>query len=311
MNKKTDIIIEFSPNYKDIKLIFDKSIEILSYNEHTINGIQKYRINTNNKEIILNINQPQRISKGNYLFRYYFIKNNDYIFEYKFDKFSYIKKKIIDEDYKTNICLEFNKFEIFYNKTLVSYNISNNKENEIINGIKSGIRLKIYGFLYNSIEYNELLNTSAFSASQISYENNTEINYSDNNIFEICFMKMSKAYFLYDMQIKINIIFNDKFFKEDSLSYSLPINLTEELDGEKNNYISNLKVSILLIIIIIIIIIAIIVSVVFIILYFKLKKKNKNLEELAFPISHSSINDEEIIKQNSKEKLGENEFPFV
>ena len=122
-------------------------------------------------------------------------------------------------------------------------------------------------------------------------------------------MKISKTYFLYDMQIKINIIFNDKFFKEDSLAYSLTINLTEELDGEQNR--SYLKVSILLIAIIIIIIIAIIVSVVFIILYFKLKTKNKNLEELAFPISHSSMNNEEIFKENSKEKMAENEFPFV
>ena len=311
MNKKTDIIIEFSPNNKDIKLIFDKSIEILTYKQNIINGIQKYRINTNNKEIILTINKTREILNGNYLFRYYFIKNNDDLFEYKFDKFSYIKKINIDEDYKADICLEFNKFEIFYNKTLVSYNISNNKENEINNGIKSGIRLKIYGFLYNSIEYNELLNTSAFNSSQISYENNTEINYSDNNVFEICFMKMPKVYFLYNMQIKINIIFNDKFFKEGSLAYSLPINLTEELDGEQNKYMLNPKVSILLIIIIIIIIIAIIVSVVFIILYFKLKKKNKNLEELAFPISHSSINNEETFNENSKEKIAENEFPFV
>ena len=188
MDKKTDIIIEFSPNNKDIKLIFNKSIGILTYKENIINGIQKYRINTNNKEIILNINHPQGISNGNYLFRYYFIEINDDIFEYKFDKNSYVKKKIFDDGYKADICLEFNKFEIFYNKTLVSYNKSNIKGNEIYNGIKSKIRLKIYGFLYNFIEYNELLNTSAFNSSQIYYENNTEINYSDNNIFEICFM---------------------------------------------------------------------------------------------------------------------------
>ena len=141
-DNNTDIIIDFSPNYKDIKLNFDKSTKILTCKEDIINGIQKYRINTKNKEIILNINKPERILNGNYLFRYYYLKNDDE-FEYKFDQLSYIKRKINDEDNKADICLEFNKFEIYHNKTLVSYDISNIKGNEINNEMKNGIRLKI------------------------------------------------------------------------------------------------------------------------------------------------------------------------
>jgi len=64
----TDIIIEFCPNYKDIKLNFDKST---TYKED--NGIQKYRINTKSKEIFLNISKPEGILNGNYLLRYYFL----------------------------------------------------------------------------------------------------------------------------------------------------------------------------------------------------------------------------------------------
>ena len=75
-NNDNKIIIEFSPNYKDIKLTFDNLTEIPTYKENMTTDIQKYIINSNDKEIILNINKPERISNGNYLFRYYFTKNN-------------------------------------------------------------------------------------------------------------------------------------------------------------------------------------------------------------------------------------------
>ena len=123
-DNNTDIIIEFSPNYQDIKLNFDKSSKILTYKEDIINGIQKYRINTNNEEIFLNINKPQEIINGSYLFRYYYLKNNEE-FQYNFDNSSYLKKKMNDEDNKADICFEFNTFDIYFNNTLISYNISN------------------------------------------------------------------------------------------------------------------------------------------------------------------------------------------
>ena len=308
-DNNTDIIIEFSPNYQDIKLNFDKSSKILTYKEDIINGIQKYRINTNNKEIILNITKPEGILDGNYLFRYYYLKNNDE-FEYKLDQYSYIKRKIKDEDSKADICLEFNKFEIYHNKTLISYDISNIKGNEINNEIKNGIRLKIYGFLYKKEnKNNEMLNTSAFISSEFSYENNTEINYSDNNKFEICFNNIYKKDFIYDMQIKINIAFNKKFFKEDSIVYTLPVDFTEEFKKNQNdnmNSSSNNTFFIFLIIIIIIILL------VFIFLYFKQKKKTKILEELtnSSSISLNSI-DEEKLRENSKEKISDPLLPFV
>jgi len=81
-----DIIIEFSPNYKDIKLNFTNS-KIVTYKEDIINGIQKYRIYNNNTDIFLNISKPEGILNGNYLFRYYFLKNDDDEYEYKFDQY--------------------------------------------------------------------------------------------------------------------------------------------------------------------------------------------------------------------------------
>ena len=294
-DNNTDIIIEFSPNYQDIKLNFDNSIKILNNKEDIINGIQKYRINTKNREIILNINKPEKILNYNYLFRYYFLKKNEG-FQYKFDISSYSKKKMNDKYNKADICLEFDKFEIDFNKALVSNNIPYINGNEI----KNGIRLKIYGFLYKkentNNEYNEMLNTSAFISSEFSYKNNTEINYTTNNKFKICFNNMDKANYFYDMQIKINIIFNDYFFKEDSLVSTLFINLKDEFakNGPKNS---------IFLIFIIIIIIAIIVLLVILFYNFKLKKKNKKLENKVLSISLSSLDDNQLFNKDSVNKV--------
>jgi hypothetical protein len=305
-DNNTDIIIEFSSNYQEIKLNFDNS-NIIPID--IINGIQKYKINTNtnntnNKEIILNINNTENILNGNYLFRYYFLKNNDE-FEYNFDK-SCKKNKINDEDNKADkadICLEFNNFEIYHNEKLVN-NSEFIKDIEINNKTNSGIRIKIYGSLFKkeitNNEVNELLNTSAFISSVPSYENNTEIKYTDNNKFKLCFMNMNKTDFIFDLQIKINVIFNEFFFKEDFHVYALPIDLTNELKKEnhaKGNYLKQKMILSLFTILIIIVI-----MVVFIFLYFKMKKRNQNLENKVLSISLSSKNSEELFSDYSQDQ---------
>jgi len=302
----TDLIIEFSPNYKDIKLNFVNSKKNLTYKKNITNGIQKYRINNNKTDILLSINNPENISNGSYLLRYYFLKNNDE-FEYKFDQYSYSTTKNNDKNNKADICLKFNKFEIHYNKALVSYNISNINTYEINEDEKndqknSKIRLKIYGFLYKSEntnkEYSELLNTSAFISSKFSYENNTEINYTDNNNFEICFNKMNKNYYKYDMQIKINIRFNDSFCKEDSLVYTLPIDLTKELKEEDNSTMPNYVIFLIFLIIFIIIVLLIVL-----LRFFKLKKRNNNLENQVLSIKLTSVNNEQLDNEFSEKKI--------
>ena len=300
-NNANKIIIEFSPNYKDIKLTFDNLTEIPTYKENMTTDIQKYIINANDKEIILNINKPERISNGNYLFRYYFTKNNDR-FEYKFDK-SYNKTKIKDGDNKADICLKFNNFGIYLNEKLVNSSEFNIKETDIKNNINSGIKFKIYGSLFKkenaNNEVNELLNTFAFISSIPSYENNTEINYTDNNKFELCFMNMNKTDFIFDLQIKIDVIFNEYYFKEDFLVYALPIELKDELKKEDNTFKDYLnKNKILLVIILIIIVIMLI----FIILYFKIKKKNRNLESQVLSISLTSESSEDLFSEYWKDK---------
>ena len=301
-----DIIIEFSPNYKEIKLNFDNSTKFVDYKDNITNGIQKYRIYKNSIDIFLNINKSEKILNGNYLFRYYFLKNNDDEFEYKFDQYSYEAKKIKDGINIADICLEFNKFEIYHNKALVSYDISNINENEKNDKKNSRIRLEFYGFLYKSEntnneyneynKYNEMLNTSALTSSKFSYENNTEINYTDNNTFEICFNNMDKNVYIYNMQIKINIIFNDYFYKEDSLVYTLPIDLTEVLK-KKNDMPTHSIFLIFLIIFVIIVLLIVLLR------FFKLKKRNNNLENQVLSIKLTSINDNQLDNEFSEKKI--------
>ena len=112
----------------------------------------------------------------------------------------------------------------------------------------------------------------------------------------ISFNNMDKANYFYDMQIKINIIFNDYFFKEDSLVSTLFINLKDEF--AKNGP----KISIFLIFIIIIII-AIIVLLVILFYNFKLKKKNKKLENKVLSISLSSLDDSQLFNKDSEKKV--------
>ena len=308
-NNDNEIIIEFSPNYKDIKLIYENSTEIPTDKVKMTNNIQKYKINANEKEIILNINKPEKISNGNYLFRYYFTKNNDK-FEYKFNKTCNNKKKMNDEDNKADqadICLEFNMLEIYHNEKLINNSDFNINETDKKNNTNSGIKLKISGSLFKkentNNDVNELLNTSAFISSIPSYENDIEINYSDNNKFELCFKEMNKIDFIFDLQIKINVIFNDYYFKEDFLVYALPIELKDELKKEDNENILNNNE-----ILLITIVIVVVIMMIFIILYIKMRRRNRNFESQVLSISLSSGNSENLFSEYSKDKKSEPDY---
>ena len=320
-NKDSNLIIEFSPNYEEIKLNFDTSKGITYTKENIKKGIQKYRISTNNnniKEIYLNISKPKKMIYGNFLFRYYFTKKNEE-FIYKFNESSYTKKNYTQyRENKAYICLEFDQFEIYFNNILVNHNLSNINVHEIeeadeYNKNNSEIRLKVYGSLFKKIKSNnkfkELLNTSAFISSESSFENDTEINYTYNNKFELCFGNMSRKDFTYDLQIKINIIFSNYFFNKDSLVYSLPVDFTEKFK-DKESEIGNFFIKNYIFLIIISVIL--IILVIFIILYFKLTKRTKNLEEKVLSISFTKNSDELSIEySNDKQSDPDYENVFI
>ena len=300
----TYIIVEYSPNYKDLNLNLE---DISIYKKNIIAGTQKYIIsNISNAKIFLNINKPERISNGNYLLRYYFIENNDE-FEYKFDISSCSINKTKDRNNRADICFEFKNIEIYNNENLLNYSESNINEIDLNNRTNSGIRLKIYGSLFKREQTNdendELLNTHAFISSKASY-NNTEIHYKNNSKFELCFSNMSKAVLKYEMQIKINVIFNDYFFKEDSLVYTLPIDLTEKFkeEGDVGKFLSKKKIFFIIIILIIIIML------IFIILYIKLRRRNRNLENQVLSISLTNKTNEELFSEYSQDKKADPDY---
>ena len=313
-NKDSNFIIEFSPNYEEIKFNFDNSKGIYATMDNITKGIQKYRINaTNFKEIYLNINKPEKIPYGKFLFRYYFTKENEE-FEYKFNELSYEKKYYKENDTQASICLEFDTFEIFFNKKLVNHNLTSINETDKYNKNLGEIKLKIHGSLFKNVKENnqfkELLNTAALISSEISYENVTGITYNNDNKFNLCFRNMSRKDFKYDMQIKINIIFSDYLFNKDSLVYALPVDFTEEFK-DKNiimNFIKNYFIFLIIIAVIIIVLL------IFIIYYFKLKKKNKSLEKRVLSTSFTFENNDETFDESQKRKETTNseaDNPFI
>lgn len=75
-NINEEMIIEFSPNYEDIKLIFNESMKTSIQEMNSTTGVQKYKISNNSKDIILNVSTSHRTLDSNYLLRYYFINNS-------------------------------------------------------------------------------------------------------------------------------------------------------------------------------------------------------------------------------------------
>ena len=279
-NINDEMIIEFSPNYKDIELLFDDSMKNYFKKLDSETGTQKYKIqnNINFEKIILNVNTHNK-SDGNYLLRYYFTNNETLKdeFEYKLDKLCDKKKRDLGND-NYDFSFIFNKFEIYLNK-------------ELIDGKSKTINLQIYGSLFSGeINNQEILNSSAIISSIPIYENQTEVIYRNNTGFELYFCNISKTYKKYNLQIKINIKINDYFFNEKFIVYSVPIDLSEEFKEDLTKFLK--KYYVLIISISTIIIIALI----FIILYFKLKKKNEKFKKGVLAISFASENNDDIIE---------------
>ena len=208
-----EMIIEFSTNYEDIKLIFNDSMKTYKQEVNSTTGIQKYRIKNNFHSFNLIVKAPQKLSDGNYILRYYFI-NESQEFTYKFDKFSYKKSsKIINKEHM-DISFEFNKFEIYLNNILIN---GHNQTKEI----KKNIKLQIYGFLFKDGNNNkELLDTSAIISSIPSYESQTEVEYKKDTKFTLYFNNILTTFYKYNMQIKINVKIYDYYLNEQFLVYT-------------------------------------------------------------------------------------------
>ena len=295
-NINEEMIIEFSPNYEDIKLIFNESMKTSIQEMNSTTGVQKYKITNNSKDIILNVSTSHRTLDSNYLLRYYFINNSqEDEFEYKLDKHFIMNRHLEKEKDNYAFSFEFNKSEIYLNKKL-------------IDGSEKDIKLQIYGFLFKEEKNNkEILNTSAIISSIPTDEDQIEVVYKNNTNFVLKFYNISKTYKKYTLQIKINIKINDYFFNEKFFVYSMPIDLSESLKVKLENFLIQNYI------ILIAILSLLIITLIFIILYCRIKKKNNNLKNELLSISFSSDKneDDDILLEERNPTIRNSINPFV
>ena len=279
IDNETTLLVEFSPNYRDLNLTFNKSDEIDCIS--TTGGFQKYRIKIKNIGIVnFNVSNLNNRFDANYIMRYYFIKESE-IYNYEFDKtFSREDASSDDGNDYVSISLKFNNIKI------------KRKNSEIINE-KYNITFFIYGFLYKKEDTNkDLLNNSVIDKNRTYlYKAKTSSIYRYNEKFSLNFKSVSlKDKYIYDLQIRVNIYKdNDNVFNEEFLTYNVEIDLTD---------IKSLKSYMIFIIIGAIVLVLIIVVVVVWLLCRRYKNKGEHLKEkvLATSISEEMGGDENILE---------------
>ena len=288
-----NFIIEFSSNYKNIELKFNKNFKNWKENEIE-GGVQKYFINIsfsdneteNYFEVKINnlknkIDDYLNLDKANYILKYYTYDNNNLIkFTSDFD-FTFEAKNKKPEN--------------------TSYLIIENKKGKN-NNFSEKYEFSYFLSIYEKkkVLKNELINTIAPINSEIieSYHNFSYISlnilsYNLNNL-------LPNENYVVSLFIKIEK--NDK--EDQKLYYSYTFDITTKKESKN-------KISSYLIIVLIILIIILIVC--FIFLYRRFKIKNKNLKEQVQAISFSSgINEDVIDKTKNKSKDDEDyETTFI
>ena len=279
-SKKKYISIEFSTNYKGIKLNISNYSKI--YNKNDSSEIKKYIISSSViNYITINFINPiknKNLFPGYYMLKYNYITEKNSELKYKFNKTcndSFLKKK---EDNNYTITYEFNNLQI-------------------IGKYDFNIKFDIYCtlFLKENIK-EELLTFLSFISTNSSYENNTNTIPKDKK-FNITFDSISKNDINkeYIMQIKFIINKENENFVNEILVFTKDIFLQEK-KLEKNN-INNFSISLILSISIFVNII--IVIIIFIKKYRDLNEKNLKLIErvnfISFSQTHEEDNDSTVL----------------
>ena len=285
----SDVFIEFSPNFQDIRLNLNNNTNY-KYIPSIEEGSQKFRlIDIKNGPIYFNVTNPKNRTKGNYILRYYYSEPQfEYI--YSFDK---------NFEYKLE---ESNTNNVSFSLTFNNINVSQYYEpfNPILK--KYNITFYIFAFLYpKNTSSEELVNTSSLIYNRkYLYQNKTKsICYFDKNIY-LFFNNVSREHnFTYDLTLKINAFVDYNILNEEFLVYTIKLNLTDI--GNKPETFS--KLTIILIIIGCIAIIIILV-VLFYFIYINLKKNNNTLEERVISFDYDEKKDEKkvLIKEGEKNK---------
>ena len=303
MNNYSTVLIEFSPNYNDLELIFEPKNE----NNETINpiinytcGFQKYRIKPSLNETMVNftIINPKNRTDTNYIIRYYYTeqdKENRYILEN--DSFHWEKDENNSNGERVSISLTHSGINIIRN-------------NSDLNNTGYNITFYIHAYLFDKEESEsgeELLNTSTIIHNKkYKYKNETINKYIYNNRENISlyFSNISKTdNKIFILQLRVNVYIEDNIFNEEFLTYTSEIDLTK-INEEDNNKGKENDDDTMKIIIGISAGLGILAIVTIVILFInrRLKKDNKELKEKVLSIGYSAGIEKNVIINETQSK---------
>ena len=223
---KYTVIIEFSPEYNDIDLIFSNKTKSSFYFDYTIKyetGFKKYIINKidNNNNIYFSIINPKK-RKANYMIRYLYGDNSigdNLLYATFLLNTNYYKQYIYTNEEKITLSLTFDQIQGFYN----------NKPGEL----KRPLDYYISGLLYKQKNYSEeLLNTTSLLNERAPLYENQIININYPNMtgkFTLIFENIPRNdNYIYDLQIQAFIRpYYDMTYFEEFLVFNTEVNLTD------------------------------------------------------------------------------------
>ena len=289
----SQVLIELSTQYDEIKIEFDNDLNISS---KIVSGFKKYRIwRTKNIDynIFFNVINPNKINT-NYMIRYYYTtyeKEYEYYFNEKFDR-----KDISSNNENISISLTFDSINIKKGLT----------KNETVT--INGIYFLITGTLYKQNKnLKEIINSTSYLTEHIRYFTNRTIHYynhSNPEKWTLIFQNIPRNNnYIYDLQLKVNAIISKSILNEELLVYKTEVNLTDiEIKATTN---SNIWTYILIGIIGGIILF---LAIFFIIRNILLKNKNDNLQNEIKSIVFSNDTQKNILIQSRRISETESDF---
>ena len=209
------VFLEMSTGFNDIEIKFDESSNV-TYEFDYFRGFKKYRIyESNNNEIYFSVNNPTG-KNATYMIRYFYTKKKDE-YVYYFD-LNYERKNISINDENITISLTFDSIHITHQEKDVQ--------------IPPVIYFDIYGFLFKMNESSsEQLNTTCSLKEQSpSYEARTRHEYDPNHNrkWTLIFNNIPREKnYIYDLQIKLNVVLEKNYFNEEFMILNTKVDLTD------------------------------------------------------------------------------------
>ena len=300
----SQVIIDISPEYNDLELIFINETNSNSFCCSDFNCIIKYRTgfkrylinHYDNDNIYFNVTNTKR-RKANYMLRYHYGSEDE---EYYYHLKNEVVKKYIDTN-KENITLS-----LTYEHIQVTY------KNKTLNSSINNITFYITGILYKKENTEELINTTALlHERKILYTNQVKYIYNSYNpgTFTLIFRNIPRNdNYIYDLQIKVNAFIENNIYNEEFIIFTKEFDLTDikeekEKEEEENKILWYILGPILGLIVLLIIF--------FVIKYMRLKKVNINLRENLKSIAYENNIQKDVIQKEKRDSRKETDYDIT